>query len=66
MIKKSIEQQKKLIRWNDTATKLGISRQTLWRYSKEKDFPSKVTLLGRVSAFIESEIDAWIESRKTS
>ena len=43
----------------------GISRVTLWRYTKDPDFPKKVKLGGpdsRATGFFEDEIQARLEA----
>ena len=42
---------------------LDISAPTLWRRVKEKNFPQPISLGGRSIGWLQSEVDAWINSR---
>lgn len=55
---------KKVLRVNEVAAKLGVSRPTVYRLRKKPGFPKKIKLGPCSSGFLESEIDEWIESRK--
>jgi len=46
-----------------TCLKLDISRTTLFRLEQTEDFPRKRQIGARRVGFLESEIDAWLESR---
>jgi len=41
----------------------GFSRSTIWRYVKDGVFPRPISLGPNVTAWIESEIDAWMRQR---
>lgn len=43
--------------------RIGVSRPTLWKMVKEGEFPQQVGIYGTRKGYIESEVDAWIESR---
>lgn len=53
-----------LIRPNKLAEILGVSKPTLYRRMKEPDFPRKVRISSKAVGFKESEVIAWIESKK--
>lgn len=54
----------KLIRKNDVCKKIGISRATLYRIlNSDPTFPPPRKISDRISAFCETEINEWIESR---
>jgi predicted DNA-binding transcriptional regulator AlpA len=42
---------------------IGYSKPQLWRLIKAKEFPAPIKIGAARNAFVESEIDAWIESR---
>lgn len=54
----------KLIRPKVLSNKLGIGLSKLYELMKEPDFPSKVRISRQCTAFVESEIEDWIENRK--
>lgn len=45
---------------------LGISIPTLYRISKDPEFPSKVQISPQAVGFYQSEIMEWMESKKES
>lgn len=53
----------RLLRPNDAATKLGISRTTLWRIEQsDPTFPRKIVITPRCVGWRESTLDAWLEA----
>lgn len=54
---------KSLIRLSEVQRRTGYSKAWLYRLMSEKRFPLPVKIGVRSIAFIESEIDAWIEER---
>ena len=52
---------KRLIRVPEVLSRVGFSRTTLYERIKEGSFPDRVKIGLRSVAFVESEIDAWIE-----
>ena len=52
-----------LIRLPNVIKRAGISRSTIYNLIKEGSFPSPIRLGERSIAFIESEIDDWIDSK---
>ena len=69
----TIVRQKKFIRLPEVLTRTGYGRTTIYRKMEDGDFPKSVKLGGpledpeafdsRAVAWIEYEIDQWIESR---
>lgn len=53
---------KRLIRVPEVLRRVGFSRTTMYELIKEGRFPDKVIIGARAVAFVESEIDAWIEN----
>ena len=41
----------------------GLSRTTIWRLERDGLFPKRRLLTGKIVAWDEAEIDAWIKSR---
>ena len=57
----------RVLRPAQAAEKLGISVPTLWRWARERhDFPKPSKLGERVTIFDESELDAFVASRKAA
>lgn len=54
----------KLLRPKSVCAMLGISIPTLYRISKNPEFPSKVKISPQAVGFYQSEILDWMESRK--
>lgn len=57
--------QSTLIRLEEVIKRTGLSRSWIYRLIDENRFPAQVKLGGRAMAFVESEIDQWIENRIT-
>lgn len=53
---------KRLIRVPEVLRRVGFSRTTMYELIKEGRFPNKVIIGARSVAFVESDIDAWIEN----
>ncbi|WP_020238997.1 helix-turn-helix transcriptional regulator [Escherichia coli] len=52
---------KKLIRMPEVINKTGFSKAWIYRLISKGDFPKPIKIGIRASAFVESEIDEWIE-----
>ena len=52
-----------IIRMKEVMAKAGIARTNLWRQVKDGQFPAPVSLGARAVGWVESEVDAWIESK---
>jgi len=62
-----MSQTDRALRPNDVVKKLGVGKSTIWRWAQElHDFPKKIVLGPRCVVFMESELDAFIESRRNS
>ncbi len=53
---------KRLIRVPEVLRRVGFSRTKMYELIKEGRFPDKVKIGLRSVAFVESEIDAWIDN----
>jgi prophage regulatory protein len=53
----------RFIRMPEVEKKTGLSRATIYRHVAAGDFPTQVKI-GRISAWSEQEILAWIEAAK--
>ncbi len=55
--------QPRLLRWKDVQPRVGICRSQAHAMIQEGTFPAPVKLGARASAWVESEINDWIDSR---
>ena len=53
----------KLIKLKDVTAMTGLSRSHLYALAQQGIFPKPVKLTERSSAWVESEVQGWIESR---
>lgn len=53
----------RLIRLPQLEDMTGLGRSSVYKLMSEGKFPKKVTLIGRASAWVESEVVEWIEAR---
>jgi prophage regulatory protein len=49
----------------EVISKIGLSKSTLWKQVKAKEFPQPVKIAG-ATRWSENEIDDWIEAKKAS
>lgn len=52
-----------LIRFSEVQKRTGYSKAWIYRLMSQKRFPASIKIGARAIAFIESEIDDWIEQR---
>ncbi len=52
-----------LIRLSEVQRRTGYSKAWIYRLLKEERFPASIKIGSRAVAFIESEIDEWINQR---
>jgi len=60
----SVTDTRRLIRMKDVARKTAISRKSIYRLIAARRFPQPVRLSADIVAFVEVEVDAWIDERK--
>jgi prophage regulatory protein len=53
----------KFIRLNKVKEKTGLSRSSIYQFIKEGKFPAQVKLGQRAAAWVDSEVDDWINGR---
>jgi prophage regulatory protein len=53
----------RLLRLPEVLQRVGISRAGLYRAIKEGSFPAAINIGDRAVAWVESEIDAWIQAK---
>ena len=56
----------RILRLPNVKTRTGLSRSTIYAMIKDKRFPKYISLGARSVGWLESEIEAWIESRVNS
>lgn len=54
---------KNLIRITEVQRRIGYSKAWIYRLLKDSRFPKPVKIGTRAIAFVESEVDEWIEQR---
>jgi len=52
-----------LIRFSEAQRRTCYSKAWIYRLMSEEKFPTSIKMGSRAIAFVESEIDAWIEQR---
>ncbi|MEZ9566967.1 AlpA family transcriptional regulator [Vibrio artabrorum] len=53
----------KFLRLNDVIAATGLSRSTIYKFMDDEVFPKTIPLGGRAVAWLESEIEEWMEQR---
>lgn len=54
---------KRLIRVNEVVNKVGKSRPAIYKMIRAREFPGPIPVSSRTVAWLESEVDEWIQSR---
>lgn len=62
-MEKYMTQKKKLIRISEVIDRTGYGRTWIYNLIKKNNFPTPVRTGERTIAFVESEIDAWIDEK---
>lgn len=57
------EKHQKLLRLSDVRERVPYSRSTIYQLIAQGKFPKPISIGERAVAWLESEIDAWIEAR---
>ena len=52
-----------VLRFPQVKAKAGLSRSAIYNLEKAGDFPARISLGARSVGWLESEVQAWIESR---
>ncbi len=53
-----------IIRWNELKGLVKLGRSTIWRLEKRGDFPHRRQLSPGAVGWLQSEVDAWLQSRQ--
>ena len=53
----------KFIRLPEVIEKTGVQKTYIWNSIKEGTFPAQIKIAKRVSVWIESEIDQWVNEQ---
>ena len=54
---------KKLLKLNDVMAATGLSRSYIYALAQQGSFPKPIKLSERSSAWVQSELEEWIDSR---
>ena len=58
-----IQRERAFLRRKQVETRTGLSRSTIYQYSKDGAFPKPVPLGPRAVGWLESEVSEWIAAR---
>jgi prophage regulatory protein len=57
--------EKRLLRLREVCSRIGVSRSKLYSMSRIGQFPAPAKLGGRTVAWLESDVDDWIDARSS-
>ena len=55
--------QNRMLRLNEVIAKTGLSRSTIYAMAKQGKFPKPITLGARAVAWVEADIDDWLNKK---
>ena len=58
--------QERLVRFPEVRHRTGLSRTTVWRLIQKNEFPCPRRIAKSAVAWLESEVDSWIQERAHS
>jgi prophage regulatory protein len=58
-----LSSRERFISYGEVNNRTGLSRTTIWRLEKIRDFPQSVRISPGRRAWRESDLDRWIEAR---
>lgn len=61
-----MEQEKRFIRIKEVRRRTGLGTTTIYRRMKDGTFPPNLSLGPQMSAWVESEVDAWITAQEAT
>jgi prophage regulatory protein len=61
--RKRITASNRILRMAELKTRIGLSRSTIYEFQNSGHFPRSVSLGSRAVGWLESDIEAWMESR---
>ena len=53
----------RLMRLHEVVQLTGVSRSTIYRWMANGEFPKQISLGGKTVAWLESDVDDWIQLR---
>ncbi|MCC5648160.1 AlpA family phage regulatory protein [Nostoc sp. CHAB 5824] len=63
MDNRKIQQRDSLLSLKEVKERIGVSSTTLWRWQSSGNFPARRQLSGNKIAWLESEVNEWIQTR---
>ncbi|MES2934833.1 MAG: AlpA family phage regulatory protein [Pseudomonadota bacterium] len=60
---KRITTANRILRMAELKTRIGLSRSTIYEFQNSGNFPRSISLGSRAVGWLESDVDAWLESR---
>lgn len=59
-----IQTPRRILRFSQVSDRVGLSRSTIWRMTRNHEFPANVRLTsGHAVGWIEDQVDAWLRQR---
>lgn len=55
----------RLIRLPEVIARTGLSRSTIYNYIEDGTFPKQIKIGKRAMAFVDSEVEEWVQTRIT-
>lgn len=59
----NIQTKERFLRLTDVIKRTGLSRSSIYQNIADGNFPTNISLGARSVAWLESEIDAWMQTR---
>jgi prophage regulatory protein len=57
---------KRVLSQQAVLNRVPVSRTTLWRMERAGDFPRRIQISANRIGWLEADVDAWVEERKSS
>ena len=66
MLNATATREKRALSHKAVLERVPVSRTTLWRMERAGQFPKRIQISPNRVAWLESDVDAWLEGRKPS
>lgn len=60
---KKAQEPARLLRLPDVMARVGLARSTIYLMIQDKEFPAPINIGSRAVAWVESDIQAWIDDK---
>jgi prophage regulatory protein len=58
-----VTKPERMIRWPEVRQRTGLSRTTIWRKVRQREFPAPIHLSSHAVGWRESEVESWLAER---